>query len=119
MFLKKKKFQLYQEGIVDQAIRLFEKVLKLRAEEPQSLRDLALAASEKRDYQRAVDLLWKMISTEWPVRFQHIEDEATFELNRYSSIFFFHFKEIHFCSFLLQNHFLGKEAQDSSGHIQD
>jgi len=74
--------QLFQEGKLDQALWLFTTIVKLRAEEPQSHRELALVLAEKKQYQKAIDLLYKVVETEWPIRFQHIEDEVIMELNR-------------------------------------
>jgi hypothetical protein len=67
----------------DLAIPLFETVLKLRGEEPQSRRDLALALSRSTqpDYARAVTLLWEVISRAWDSRFPDVGVIAVHELN--------------------------------------
>jgi tetratricopeptide (TPR) repeat protein len=76
----------------DLAIDLFEKVSKLRPEEPQSFRDLALAhadrgdasadaAQRNLDYTRALELLHKVVMGEWQ-RFEEIEVLALMEANR-------------------------------------
>ena len=49
-----------------------ERVLALRPDEPQSYRDLALVCAALRDYQRAVDLLWQVVSRPWDGRFPQI-----------------------------------------------
>lgn len=84
--------RLGQLGYVDLSIKTFEQVRKMRPEEPQSYRDLALilatrAADRKRakaerkaDYERALALLAKVVMGEWQ-RFDRIEIIALTELN--------------------------------------
>jgi hypothetical protein len=60
---------------------LFERVLELRPEEPQSRRDLALVCVELKQYQRAVDLLGEVVAQPWDNRFPEIELIALSELN--------------------------------------
>ncbi len=67
--------RLAQAGALDRAVELFERILVLRPEEPQSLRDLALALAERadaragkrkvrkslgRDYGRSLELLLRV-----------------------------------------------------------
>ena len=80
-------WRLQQAGEFDRAIVLLRKVGKLRPEEPQSLRDLALALAERGkarhtpgDITEAMALLDKMILSEWE-RFPEIELVALEELN--------------------------------------
>ncbi|HWA24478.1 MAG TPA: VIT domain-containing protein, partial [Lacunisphaera sp.] len=63
------------------ALPLFERVLELRKEEPQSRRDLALACAALQQYQRAVDLLWALIAESENSRFAEIELIALGEMN--------------------------------------
>ena len=63
------------------ALPIFERVLKLRPEEPQSRRDLALVCAKMRHYQRAVDLLWEVVADMETSRFPEIELIAIAELN--------------------------------------
>ena len=86
-------YRLSQIGEYDLAITLFEKVLALRPEEPQSHRDLALALiarGEKldqgsltplNDYIRALGLLHHVVMHDWD-RFPGIEVIALMEANR-------------------------------------
>lgn len=90
--------RLQQASELDLAIGLFEKVRRLRPEEPQSLRDLALAraaradarragavdvtADQAADYVRAVELLNDVVLGEWDGRFPNIEVLALLEINR-------------------------------------
>jgi tetratricopeptide (TPR) repeat protein len=87
--------RLQQLGHLDLAIDLFEKVTHLRAEEPQSFRDLALALADRADaraaagdtsrarsdYERALQLLHKVVMNPWQ-RFEEIEVIALTEANR-------------------------------------
>jgi len=87
-----------QAGVLDLAIDLFEKARRLRPEEPQSHRDLALAlglraealrkgkgrldVEAKADYRRAVERLQQVVIGEWDGRFPEIEVIALTEANR-------------------------------------
>ena len=84
--------RLQQIGELGHAIRVFETVLEMRGEEPQSYRDLALAliaraeASEKSDrnradLQRSIELLSEVVMRHWD-RFAEIEIIALVEINR-------------------------------------
>ena len=76
-------YRLEQWDRFELAVPLFEDALKLRGEEPQSYRDLALALTRQpqADDMRAVHLLWKVISTEWDGRFPEIQTIALHELD--------------------------------------
>ncbi len=73
--------RLVQADRPDLAQPLFERVLTLRPEEPQSRRDLALVCSALKQNQRAVDLLWEIVTQAWDGRFPEIELIALGELN--------------------------------------
>ncbi|MEX2213900.1 MAG: VIT domain-containing protein [Phycisphaeraceae bacterium] len=99
-------YQLQEHGYLDMAINLFEKVLKLRPEEPQSYRDLALALGDRADrlrtgggntsatqpgkafddYSRAIGLLNEVVVQPWDDRFHGIEIIALIEANRMSTM---------------------------------
>ncbi len=70
--------RLLQLGAPDLAVQVFERVLRLREEEPQSHRDLALA--EAGQYQRAADLLYKVAIGTWDARFRDVDLIALNEL---------------------------------------
>ena len=90
--------RLAQLDRLDESIRQFERVLRLRPEEPQSYRDLALVyarravatagdapsrealAKARADYRRALELLAKVVMERWD-RFDEIEVMALMELN--------------------------------------
>ncbi|MCW3126327.1 MAG: hypothetical protein JWO03_1985 [Bacteroidetes bacterium] len=59
----------------------FEEVLKMKPEEPQSYRDLGLAYAENKEYQKATDMLTKVINRNWDERFPEIEALAACEIN--------------------------------------
>jgi len=80
-------YRLLQIGQLDLACGLFEQVLLLRPEEPQSFRDLALALAQRgqrnknpADCRRAMDLLAHVVNNQWE-RFDEIEVIALMELN--------------------------------------
>ena len=94
--------RLRQIGDLDLAISIFERVLTLRPEEPQSSRDLALAltdradkartrsgrspASAALDYRRAASLLYDVATGAWDSDFRGIEIIALTEMNRILSM---------------------------------
>ncbi|RNC83146.1 MAG: DUF2135 domain-containing protein [Balneola sp.] len=56
----------YQElGEFEKSIFLLKKILNIRSFEPQSKRDLALAYEANKEYQKAVDLLYEIITHDW------------------------------------------------------
>jgi len=80
-------WRFQQAGEFDRAIVLLRRVLKLRPEEPQSLRDLSLALAERgkdthrpADFSEALALDEKLLFGEWP-RFEEIELVALEEMN--------------------------------------
>jgi hypothetical protein len=81
-------WRLAEAGELDQAVEVLEKVLRLRPEEPQSRRDLALVLSDRADAQgrpadaaRAVALLWEVGRRPWE-RTPDLELVSLMELNR-------------------------------------
>lgn len=60
---------------------VFEKVLRMRPEEPQSYRDLALVLESRKHYKRAIKLYYDVVLGEWQ-RFRGIEVIVLMELNR-------------------------------------
>ena len=81
-------WRLQQAGELDQAIEVFERILALRDDEPQSYRDLALALGDRwqhtaagDDILRAMELLYAVVKKDWE-RFPEIEIIALMELNR-------------------------------------
>ena len=85
-FLRIIAFKLEQLGKLDQSIAAFEKVLKMRGEEPQSYRDLALVLAkrgQRDDIENALKLLHTVaLEREWDKRFAQIELTALTDANR-------------------------------------
>jgi len=73
--------RLAQHQELELAAGLFEEVLRLRPEEPQSWRDLALVLADLKRYPRAMELLAHLVMNRWD-RFDEIEVIALMELNR-------------------------------------
>lgn len=73
--------RLSQANWLELSALTFEEILRLRPEEPQSFRDLALVAGRLKNYQRAIDLLNKVVLGQWDSRFPEIELIALMELN--------------------------------------
>ena len=59
---------------------LFEEVIRLRPEEPQSYRDLAFVLAEQAQYDEAIEILYSIVLKEWG-RFEGIETVVINELN--------------------------------------
>ncbi len=73
--------RLMDLGRADLARPIFQQVLALRPEEPQSRRDLALACAALGQAQRAVNLLWSIVTDAETLRFAEIEMTALGEMN--------------------------------------
>ncbi len=73
--------RLKQLNYTDYAIDVFKTVLQLRPEEPQSYRDLGLAYAQNKEYQDAINTMYKIVEQEWDGRFPGIEVIAIEEIN--------------------------------------
>lgn len=74
-------YRLLQAGEPALALPVFEKVLELSPEEPQSYRDLGLAYAALGKAQKAIDNLYEVVTRPWHNRFPEIELIALAELN--------------------------------------
>ena len=74
-------YRLMQAKQFKLAISVFQEVLDIREEEPQSFRDLALAYQADGQFQPAADHLWQIVEGQWDGRFQEIREIALTELN--------------------------------------
>jgi hypothetical protein len=74
-------WRLQQAGEFDRALVILRKVQKLRPEEPQSYRDLALALAGSGQTAEALELFAKVVTSAWDDRFPEIEVIALEELN--------------------------------------
>lgn len=77
--------RLLNENQSFMAIKIFEEIKNLRPEEPQSYRDLALAYSENKDYQKALDIYIEILNRNWN-RFEAIKDVVLNEINALISL---------------------------------
>lgn len=74
-------YRLKQLGYYKLAIFVFGEVLKIREEEPQSYRDIALALEADKQFARAAEMFWHVVKTKWDDRFPEIELIALNEMN--------------------------------------
>ncbi len=74
-------YRLKQLGQHRLSVWASEEVLRMREEEPQSTRDLALACAADGQEQRAADLLWNVVKKPWDGRFRDVNLIALGELN--------------------------------------
>jgi len=63
-------YALEEQGFAEESIYTFERILKLRPEEPISKRDLALALARNGEHLRALSLLYEVITGKWDERFR-------------------------------------------------
>lgn len=73
--------RLNQLDYLELSAMIFQRVLEIRPEEPQSYRDLALVLGRLKKYRRAVKLLYHVITSKWN-RFADIEVIVLMELNQ-------------------------------------
>lgn len=73
--------RLIQLKSFDLGIEMFKDLLELRAEEPQSYRDLGLAYEEIGNHEKAVQYLYKVVTGDFDGRFNGIELIALNEIN--------------------------------------
>ena len=74
-------YRLQQADEVALALPIFERVLELAPNEPQSHRDLGLALAKSGQSQRAVDRLYEVVTGAWDSRFADADLIALAELN--------------------------------------
>ncbi len=104
------KFEEYE--LHEYAVYMFKEILKLRPEDIQSYRDLALAYEHTGAYQKSVDLLYQIVNGELLEkdqnrRFSGIEMIALSELNRMISLYKEHLVVSH-----IDEEFIKKMATD-------
>ncbi|MDQ1829343.1 VIT domain-containing protein [Massilia scottii] len=74
-------YRLLQAGAPQLAVPVFEKVLRLAGEEPQSWRDLGLALAATGRTQEAIDTLYEVVERPWNGRFPDVETIVLAEIN--------------------------------------
>ncbi|WP_167605889.1 VIT domain-containing protein [Maribellus sediminis] len=72
--------RLMHEGEYSTAIEIYEEIKRLRPEEPQSFRDLALAFAANKQFQKALDTYLYILDSDWN-RFEEIKDVVLNEFN--------------------------------------
>jgi tetratricopeptide (TPR) repeat protein len=73
--------QLLEAGEKELAVETFKQVLEMKEEDPQSYRDLALAYNEIAEYNKSIDLLYKLVTGIWDGRFGDVKGIALNEMN--------------------------------------
>ncbi|MGH6610645.1 MAG: DUF2135 domain-containing protein, partial [Burkholderiaceae bacterium] len=76
-------YRLQQAGEIALALPIFERVLELAPNEPQSHRDLGLALAQSGQTQRAVERLYEVVTGAWDGRFADIDLITLTELNAF------------------------------------
>ncbi|WP_229217541.1 VIT domain-containing protein [Massilia forsythiae] len=74
-------YRLLQAGAPELAVPVFESVLRLAEDEPQSWRDLGLAYAAVGRAQEAADTLYQVVVREWDARFADVELITLADLN--------------------------------------
>jgi len=74
-------YKLECEGLNELAAFCYEKILSLNPENPQPYRDLGLVLYKLGKYERAIQLLYKVLTGKWDDRFSGMEEVAHAELN--------------------------------------
>ncbi|MDR1196486.1 MAG: DUF2135 domain-containing protein [Endomicrobium sp.] len=67
------------------AVEMFKKIIDIRAEDPQPYRDLALAYQANKEYKKALETFYKILSKNWE-RFQSIKQITFVEMNNLISL---------------------------------
>jgi len=66
-------YKLEEYGMKEEAVKVFQKLVKMRGEEVQSYRDLAWAKLRTGNFQESINALTKVVEGFWDVRFEEIE----------------------------------------------
>ena len=72
--------KLMELGEYQYAVDMFEKIVKLRGEHPQSYRDLALAYQANKEYQKSLDNFYAVLTRTWS-RFNSVKQIVFVEMN--------------------------------------
>lgn len=73
--------KLVERGLYPLAVPVFEKLVALRPEIPQFLRDLGMAYFYAGDAQKAVDTLYSVAYKQWDSRFEEVQQIALNDMN--------------------------------------
>ena len=64
------------------ALEVFKELVRIKGEDPQSYRDLAMAYERNGNYQEALDTYYLILSRSWDSRFTQVKDVVLKEMNR-------------------------------------
>ena len=80
--LKTYGYKLLELNKAAEAVEVFKELVKIKGEDPQSYRDLAMAYEKNNNYQEALDTYYIVLSRSWDGRFTQIKDVVLKEMNR-------------------------------------
>ncbi len=80
--LKTYGYKLLELNKPAEAVEVFKELVKIKGEDPQSYRDLAMAYEKNNSYQEALDTYYIILSRKWDWRFTQIKDVVLKEMNR-------------------------------------
>lgn len=78
-------YKLMEVKSYSYACDIFEKIVKIKPQDPQSYRDLALAYQADKKYKKALEAFYKILAGDWD-RFQSIKQIAFVEMNNLISL---------------------------------
>lgn len=80
--LKTYGYKLLELNKAAEAVEVFKELVKIKGEDPQSYRDLAMAYEKNNSYQEALDTYYIVLCRSWDGRFTQIKDVVLKEMNR-------------------------------------
>ena len=80
--LKTYGYKLLELNKSAEAVEVFEELVSIKGEDPQSYRDLAMAYERNGDYQKSLDTYYIVLSRVWDERFTKVKDVVLKEMNR-------------------------------------
>ncbi|MCP1223823.1 DUF2135 domain-containing protein [Sebaldella sp. S0638] len=80
--LKAYGYKLLELNKPAETVEVFKELVKIKGEDPQSYRDLAMAYERNGDYQEALNTYYIVLSRNWDGRFTQVKDVVLKEMNR-------------------------------------
>ena len=80
--LKAYGYKLLELNKPAETVEVFKELVKIKGEDPQSYRDLAMAYERNGNYQEALDTYYIVLSRNWDRRFTQVKDVVLKEMNR-------------------------------------
>lgn len=84
--LKAYGYKLLELKKYDNAVEVFEELVRIKGEDPQSYRDLAMTYERAGKYQYALDTYYSILTKTWDSRFYSVKDVVLKEMNRLISM---------------------------------